>query len=74
MEDNLLLIQQIHLMVQKEGEEQKGFNDVINATKQHIESINLVYNLGVSWLNDDPDFVLSIIQGIFSIILNPDLD
>ena len=63
MEDNLLLIQQIHLMIQKEGEEQKGFNDVINATKQHIESINLVYNLGVSWLNDDPDFALSIIQG-----------
>ena len=74
MEDNLLLIQQIHLMIQNDGEEQKGFYDVIHAAKQHIESINLVYNLGVSWLNDDPDFALSIIQGIIGIILNPDLN
>ena len=63
MEDNLLLIRQIHLMIQKEGEEQKGLNDVIHAAQQHIVSINLVYNLGVSWLNDNPDFALSIIQG-----------
>ena len=27
MEDNLLLIQQIHLMIQKEVEEQKGFKE-----------------------------------------------
>jgi len=74
MEDNLLQIQQIHLMVQKEGEEQRGFNDVIHAAQQHIESINLVFNLGVSWLNDDPDFALSIIQGILGIILHPDLN
>ena len=63
MEDNLLLIQQINLMIQKEGEEQKGFGDVIHAAQQHIDSINTVYTLGVSWLKDDTDFALSFIQG-----------
>ena len=60
MEDNLLLIQQIHLNIQKEGEEQKGFNDVINAAQQHIKSINCVYTLGLSWLlgNTDISFIL----------------
>ena len=55
MEDNLLLIQQINLMIQKEGEELKGFNDVIHAAKQHIESINSVYTLGLSWLTGHTD-------------------
>jgi len=63
MEDNLLLIQQINLMIQKEGEEQKRFDDVIHAAQQHIDSINTVYTLGVSWLKDDTDFALSFIQG-----------
>ena len=63
MEDNLLLIQQINLMIQKEGEEQKGFDDVIHAAQQHIDSINTVYTLGVSWLKDDTEFALSFIQG-----------
>ena len=63
MEDNLLLIQQINLMIQKEGEEQKGFDDMIHAAQQHIDSINTVYTLGVSWLKDDTDFALSFIQG-----------
>ena len=63
MEDNLLLIQQINLMIQKEGEEQKGFDDVIHAAQQHIDSINTVYILGVSWLKDENDFALSFIQG-----------
>ena len=55
MEDNLLLIQQINLMIQKKGEELKGFNDVIHAAKQHIESINSVYTLGLSWLTGHTD-------------------
>ena len=64
MENNLLLIQQINLMIQKEGEEQKGFDDVIHAAQQHIDSINTVYTLGVSWLKKETDFALSLIQGI----------
>ena len=63
MEDNLLLIQQINLMIQKKGEEQKGFDDVIHAAQQHIDSINTVFTLGVSWLKDETDFALSFIQG-----------
>ena len=64
MEDNLLLIQQINLMKHKEGEEQKGLvDDVIHAAQQHIDSINTVYLLGVSWLKDDAEFVLFYIQG-----------
>ena len=64
MEDNLLLIQQINLMKQKEGEEQKGLvDDVIHAAQQHIDSINTVYLLGVSWLNDETEFALSFIHG-----------
>ena len=64
MEDILLLIQQIHLRIQKEGEEQKGFNDIIYAAQQHIDSINSVYTLGVSWLKDEAAYALSIIQGL----------
>ena len=63
MEDNLLLIQQINLMIQKEGEEQKGFNDLIYATQQHIKSVNSVYTLGLSWLKEETAFALSVIQG-----------
>ena len=63
MEDNLLLIQKINLMIQKEGEEQKGFDDVIHAAQQHIDSINTVYLLGVSWLKDDIAFALRFVQG-----------
>ena len=63
MEDNLRLIQQINLMIQKEGEEQKGFDDVIHAAQQHIDSINTVYLLGVSWLKDDIAFALRFVQG-----------
>ena len=63
MEDNLLLIQQINLMIQKEGEEQKGFDDVIHATQQHFDSINTVFTLGVSWLQDDISFVLKALEG-----------
>jgi len=67
MEDNLLLIQQINL-IQKEGEEQKWLDDVIHAAQQHIDSINTVYSLGVSWLKDETDFALSLIQGILCYI------
>ena len=63
MEDNLLLIQQINLMIQKEGEEQKGFDDIIHAAQQHIKSVKSVYTLGLSWLKDETDFALSIIEG-----------
>ena len=63
MEDNLLLIQQINLMIQKEGEEQKGFDDVIHAAQQHIDSINTVFTLGISWLQDDISFVLKTLDG-----------
>ena len=63
MEDNLLRIQQINLMIQKEGEEQKGFDDVIHAAQQHIDSINTVYTLGVSWLKDETGFAFSLVQG-----------
>ena len=69
MEDNLLLIQQINLMIQKEGEELKGLNDVIHAAQQHIDSIYSIFRLGVSWLKDGID--LNLIQGkIFKIKLN----
>ena len=64
MEDNLLLIRQINLMIQKEGEEQKGLDDVIHAAQQHIKTINSVYTLGVSWLKDETAYALSIIQGL----------
>ena len=68
MEYNLLLIQQINLMIQKEGEEQKRFYDVIHAAQQHIDSITTVYTLGVSWLKDETDFALGLIQGIICYI------
>ena len=68
MEDNLLLIQQINQIIQKGGEEQKGFDDVIHAAQQHIDSINTVYTLGVSWLKDETDFALSLFQGIICYI------
>ena len=68
MEYNLLLIQQINLMIQKEGEEQKRFDDVIHAAQQHIDSITTVYTLGVSWLKDETDFALGLIQGIICYI------
>ena len=64
MEDNLLLIQQIHLMIQKEGEEQKGFNDVVHAAQQHINSIKEVCYLGITWLRQDIDIALRLIQGL----------
>ena len=63
MEDNLLLIQQINLMIQKEGEEQKGLDDLIHAAQQHIDSINSIYTLGVSWLKDDTDYVVNFRRG-----------
>ena len=69
MEDNLLLIQQINLMTQKEGEEQKGFDDVIHAAQQHINSINTVYTLGVSWLKDETGFALKFVHGILNTFL-----
>ena len=69
MEDNLLLIQQIHLMIQKEGEEQKRFNDVIHAAQQHIDSISTLFTLGVSWLKGEPDFALSSVHGKTKIFL-----
>jgi len=59
MEDNLLLIQQLHLMIQKEGEEHKGFYDVIYAAQQHIESIEAVFDLGVTWLKQEIDIMPS---------------
>ncbi|XP_023332284.1 uncharacterized protein LOC111704303 isoform X3 [Eurytemora carolleeae] len=62
MEDNLLLIQQIHLMIQKEGKEQKEFNDIINIAQQQIDSISTLYTLGVSWLKGETDFSLHFIQ------------
>ena len=63
MEDNLLLIQQINLMNENEGEEQNGLDDVIHAAQQHIESITTVYSLVLSWLKGDRDFALSFVQG-----------
>ena len=63
MEDNLLLIQQINQMKEKEGEEQNGLDDVIHAAQQHIKSINIVYTYGLSWLKGDADFALSFVQG-----------
>ena len=55
MEENLFLIQQMNLMIQKEEEQLKGFNDVIHAAQRHIESINSVYTLGLSWLTGHTD-------------------
>ena len=73
MEDNLLLIQQINLMIQKEGEEQKGFDDVIHAAQQHIDSINTVYTLGVSWLKDETEFALRLTKGKMLISARKDI-
>ena len=63
MEDNLILIQRINLMIQKDGEEQKRLDDVIHAAQQHIDSINTVYILGVSWLKAETDVTPSLIPG-----------
>ena len=63
MEDNLLLIQQIYLNIQKEGEEQKGLNDVIHAAQQHIVSIEQMYTLGVSWLKGETELAFILLQG-----------
>ena len=63
MEDNLLLMQKVHRIVKNI---QSVGSDLINATtaaQQHIDSINTVYILGVSWLNDKNDFALSFIRG-----------
>ena len=63
MEDNLLLMQKVHRIVKNI---QSVGSDLINATtaaQQHIDSINTVYILGVSWLNDKTDFALSYIRG-----------
>ena len=73
MEDNLLLIQQINLMIQKEGEEQKRFDDVIHAAQQHIDSINTVYTLGVSWLKDDTEFAVRLTKGKMLISARKDI-
>ena len=67
MEDNLLLIQQIHLMIQKEGEEQKRFNDVIHAAQQHIDSIEQMYTLGVSWLKGETELAFILLQGDYEL-------
>ena len=64
MEDNLLLIQQLNLG----GEKQKRF-DVIQAAQEQIDSITTVYTLGVSWLKDQTEFTLMVLQGkLFSIL------
>ena len=63
MEDNLLLIQQINLMIQKEGVEQNGLNDVIHAAQQHIDSIEQMYTLGVSWLKGETELAFILLQG-----------
>ncbi|XP_023321213.1 zinc finger Y-chromosomal protein 1 isoform X2 [Eurytemora carolleeae] len=62
MEDNLLLIQQINQKIQKEGEELSGFNDVIHAAQQHIDSIEQIYTLGVSWLKGETELAFILLQ------------
>ena len=68
MEDNLLLIQQINQKIQKEGEELSGFNDVIHAAQQHIDSIEQIYTLGVSWLKGETELAFMLLQGDYELV------
>ena len=68
MEDNLLLIQQINQKIQKKGEEQSGFHDVIHAAQQHIDSIEQIYTLGVSWLKGETELAFILLQGDYELV------
>ena len=63
MEDNLLLMQKVHHIVKNIKSVGLDLLNAITVVQQHIDSINTVYILGVSWLNDKTDFALSFIQG-----------
>ena len=63
MEDNLLLMQKVHHIVKNIKSVGLDLLNAITVVQQHIDSINTVYILGVSWLNDKTDFALSYIRG-----------
>ena len=46
----------------------KGFNEVLHAAQQHIDSISSLYTLGVSWLKEETDNPPNTIQGFISFI------
>ena len=60
--------------MEKEGEGErveegwKGFNEVLHAAQQHIDSISSLYTLGVSWLKEETDNPPNTIQGFISFI------
>ena len=68
MENNLLQL----LIKQREGDEQKGFDDVIHTAQEHIDFISKVYTLGLSWLKDEREYTLGLIEGkelFFSVLI-----
>ena len=62
MEENLLLIQTVHHIVKNIKSVSTDLLYAITGVQQHIDSINTVYTLGVSWLKDDIDFVLKALE------------
>ena len=61
--------------MEKEGEGErveegwKGFNEVLHAAQQHIDSISSLYTLGVSWLKEETDNPPNTIQGFIYFFL-----
>ena len=77
MEENLLLIQKVHHIVKNIKSVSTDLLNAITGVQQHIDSINTVYTLGVSWLKDDIDFVLKALEvegKIFFIVKNKPRD
>ena len=63
MEDNLLLIQKVYHTVKNIKSVSTDLMHAISVVQQHIDSINRVCTLGVSWLKYDVDFSLNYITG-----------
>jgi len=61
MEDNLLLIQNVYHTVKNIKSVSTDLMNAISVVQQHIDSINRVCTLGVSWLKYD--FSLNYITG-----------
>ena len=63
MEDNLLLIQKVYHAVKNIKSVSADLLNATSVVQQHIDSINRVCTLGVSWLKYDVDFALNYITG-----------
>ncbi|XP_023321199.1 zinc finger protein 142-like isoform X3 [Eurytemora carolleeae] len=61
MEDNLLLIQNVYHTVKNIKSVSTDLMNAISVVQQHIDSMNRVCTLGVSWLKYDVDFSLNYI-------------